>query len=92
MHDLTPGITKVRKRLVSLDIGQHHAFEIFTAKKKVFLEISKVLLNDIFAKFDGGSQIKNIITDKLNLGELRVEQKLRQKVRRNVYQSDKTVF
>ena len=29
-------------------------------------------MNDIFAEFDGSSRIKNIITDRSNLGELKV--------------------
>ena len=41
-------------------------------KKDIFSEISKVLLNHIFAEFDGSSGIKNIITDGLNLHELQV--------------------
>ena len=36
-------------------------------KWNVVSEISKVLLNDIFAKLDGSSGILNIITDRLNL-------------------------
>ena len=46
--------------------------------------------------FYGSSQIKNIVTDTLDLGELRVDdiyqQKLRQKVRKNIYQSGKSSF
>ena len=47
--------------------------EIFTVKWNVVSEISKVLLNDIFAELDGSSGIKNIITDRLNLGRLQVD-------------------
>ena len=39
--------------------------EIFAVKWNVVSDISKVLLNDIFAERDGISGIKNIITDKL---------------------------
>ena len=35
--------------------------EIFAVKWSVVSEISKVLLNDIFAELDGGSGMKNII-------------------------------
>ena len=38
--------------------------EIFAVKWNV-LDISKVLLNDIFAELDKSSGIKNIITDRL---------------------------
>ena len=38
--------------------------EIFAVKWNV-LDISKVLLNDIFAELDESSGIKNIITDRL---------------------------
>ena len=44
--------------------------EIFSVKWNVVSATSKVILNDIFAELDGSSGIKNIITDKLNLGEL----------------------
>ena len=50
---------------------------IFAVKWNVVSEISKVLLNDIFAELDGSSAIKNIITDsdsdRLNLGGLQVD-------------------
>ena len=39
--------------------------EIFAVKWNVVSEISKVLLNDIFAELDGNIGIKNIITDRL---------------------------
>ena len=55
-----------------LDIGQHNAMEIFALKWNIVSETSKVLLNDIFTELDGSSGIKNIITDRLNLGELQV--------------------
>ena len=64
MQSLTPRVSKVRKLLVSLDIGQHNALEIFAVERNIFLEISKVLLNDAFAKFDRINRIKNIITDR----------------------------
>ena len=44
-----------------LDIGQHNALEISSVKRNIFPEISKVLLNDIFAEFDWSYRIKNII-------------------------------
>ena len=47
--------------------------EIFIVKRNIFSEISKVLLNDIFAEFDRSSPIKNIITERLNLGESQVD-------------------
>ena len=57
---------------MSLDIGQHNAMEILDVKWNVVSEIIKVLLNDIIAKLDGSSGIKNIISDKLNLAGLQV--------------------
>ena len=60
----------MNKHLVSLDIGHHNAMKIFAVKCNVVSETSKVILNDIFAELDGSSGSKNIITDKLNLGEL----------------------
>ena len=70
-----PHASKVRKLLVSLDrnIGQHNALEIFSVKRNIFSEINKLFLNYIFIELDGSSQIKNIITDRLNLGELHVD-------------------
>ena len=50
-----------------MSLSQHNALEIFAVKWNVDSEISKVLVNDIFAEFDGRSWIKNIITDGLNL-------------------------
>ena len=74
MQGLTPLVNEVRKPLVSLDIGQHNALEIFALKSIMFLETSKDLLNDdAFAEFDGSSRMKNSITDRLNLGELQVD-------------------
>ena len=61
----------MRKLLVYLDIGQDHALEVFAVKRKIFSVISKELLNDIFAESDGSSYFINIITDRLNLRELR---------------------
>ena len=51
-----PHGSKMRKVLVSL-----------TVKRSTISEISKELLNDIFAEFDRGSTIKNI-NDNLNRG------------------------
>ena len=59
---LAPRVSKVRKLLVSLGIGQYNAMEIVAVKWNVVWEISKVLLNDIFAELNGSSGIKNIIT------------------------------
>ena len=58
---------------VSRSIGQDSAFEI--SKWNVLAEISKVLLNDIFAELDGSSGIKDIVshTDRLNIGGLQVD-------------------
>ena len=63
----------MNKPLVSLDIGQHNAMEIFAVKRNVVSETSKILLNDVFTQPDGSSEIKNIITDILNLGEFQVD-------------------
>ena len=58
---------------MSPDIGQHNAMEIFAVKRSLVSETRKVLLNDVFTEPDGNSEIKNIITDILNLGELQVD-------------------
>ena len=60
---------------MSLDIGQYNAMESFAVKWNVVSDTSKVFLNDIFTEHDGSSGIKNIITDRLNLGvgELQVD-------------------
>ena len=58
VQSLTPRVSQVRKRLVPLDIGQHNAVEIFSVKRNIFSENSKVLLNYIFAEFDGSILIK----------------------------------
>ena len=47
--------------------------QIFVVKWNIISEISQLLLNDIFAEFDGSSGIKNIITDKLSLGGLQLD-------------------
>ena len=73
MQGLTPCVSEVTKLSVSLDIAQHNALKIFAVKRNIFSEISKILLNDIFAEFDGSSPIENIITDSLNLSELEVD-------------------
>ena len=70
---LTPLVNKVDKLLVSLDIGQHNAMEIFAVKWNVVSETSKVLLNGIFTELDGSSEIEDVITDRLNPGELQVD-------------------
>ena len=74
--------------------GQHNAMEIFDVKWNIVSEISKVLLNDIFAELDGSSGIKNIIsyTDRLNIGELRVDNisaKITRKTTKKLYQQGK---
>ena len=68
---MMPRVSILRKLLVSLDISQHNALVIFTVKRGAISDISKKLLNDILAKCDRSSPIKNS-TDTLNLGELRV--------------------
>lgn len=57
---------------MSLNIAQLNLFEIFTLKRRIVSEISQELPNDIFAEFDRNSRIKNI-TERLNLGELQVD-------------------
>ena len=57
---------------MSLNIAQHNLLEIFTLKRRIVSEISQELPNDIFAEFDRNSRIKNI-TERLNLGELQVD-------------------
>ena len=58
---------------VSRSIGQDNAFDIL--KWNIVSEISKVLLNDIFAELAGSSGIKDIVshTDRLNIGGLQVD-------------------
>ena len=58
---------------MSLDIGRRSAFEIFAVKRNIVSEISQNLLNHFFAESDESSRIKNITTDKLNLGKLQVD-------------------
>ena len=60
-------------RTLSVSLGQYNALNFFALQRNVFSEINKVLVNDIFAEFDGGSEIKNIITDRLNPSELQVD-------------------
>ena len=69
---MVPRVSKLWKVLVSQDIGQHNALEIFAVKRNIISEISKELLNYIFAEFDKSSSIKNV-TDRLNLDELQVD-------------------
>ena len=57
---------------MSLNIAQHNLLEIFTLKRRIVSEISQELSNDVFAEFDRNSRIKNI-TERLNLGELQVD-------------------
>ena len=57
---------------MSLNIAQHNLLEIFTLKRRIVSEISQELPNDVFAEFDRNSRIKNI-TERLNLGELQVD-------------------
>ena len=68
LQGLTPPACKVNKLLVSLDIGQHNAMDNFAIKCNVVSEASKVFLNGIFTELDESSGIKNIITNRLNLG------------------------
>ena len=67
-----PHVGELRKHLVSLDNGQHRVLDIFAVKRSTISEISKKLLNDIFAECDRSSPVKNF-TDRLNLGELQVD-------------------
>ena len=60
MQGLTPRVKEVRKLLVFLDVGQHNPSEVFAVEGKIVSEISKELLNDVFAEFDRRSRIKNI--------------------------------
>ena len=45
-------VKELRKPLVSLDINQHSAQEIFAVKKSAISEISKESLYYIFTEFD----------------------------------------
>ena len=90
-------VSKLRKHLVSLDIGQLNALVVFGAKSSTTSESTKELLDDIFAECDRNSLIKNF-TDRLNLGEMQVDDistKSTQKIqrnKRNIYQSSKSSF
>ena len=50
-------------------IGQHNAIEIFVLKWNVVSET----LFDIFTELDRSIEIQNILTDRLSLGELQVD-------------------
>ena len=95
---LTPLVNKVDKLLVSLDIGQHNAMEIFAVKWNVVSETSKVQLNDIFTELDESSGIRNIITFRLNLGVCKLQvDDIPAKIRygreyKEIYQSGKSSF
>ena len=65
-------VSKLRKHLVSLDIGQLNALVVFAAKSSTTSESTKELLDDIFAECDRSSLIKNF-TDRLNFGEMQVD-------------------
>ena len=65
-------LSQLRKFLVSLDIDQNNASEIFALRGNTLSEISEKLLNYTFTEFDGSSPIDNI-SYKLNLGELLVD-------------------
>ena len=65
-------VSKLRKHLVSLDIGQLNALVVFAAKSSTTSENTKELLDDIFAECDRSSLIKNF-TDRLNFGEMQVD-------------------
>ena len=73
LQSLTPLASEVNELLVSLVIGQHNAMHIFAVKWNVVSETSKVLLTDTFGELGGSSGIKNIITDRINLSELQVD-------------------
>ena len=66
-------VSKVSKLLVPSDIGQHNALEFFAVNRNIVSEISREILNDIFAEFDGSRPIMNV-TNKLNLGGLQIDE------------------
>ena len=78
---------------MSLNIAQHNLLEIFTLKRRIVSEISQELPNDIFAEFDRNSRIKNI-TERLNLGELQVDNVTTNygRVQGYIHQSGKLIF
>ena len=45
----------------------------FAVKRNIVSEISKEILDDIFAEFDGSSVIKNITDTSLNIGGLQID-------------------
>ena len=87
-------VSELRKLLVSLDIGQNNALEIFALKRNTLSEMSEKLLKDIFVEFDGSSPIDNV-SYKLNLGELQVDDisaKFAAGNTKDIYQSGKPSF
>ena len=52
-------VSKLRKHLVSLDIGQLNALVVFATKSSTTSESTKELLDDIFAECDRSSLFKN---------------------------------
>ena len=66
-------VSKVSKLLVPQDIGQHNALEFFAINRNTVSEISREILNYIFADFDGSRPIKNI-TNRLHLGGLQIDE------------------
>ena len=66
-------LSKVSKLLVPSDIGQHNALEFLAVNRNIISEISREILNDIFAESDGSRPIKNI-TNRFNLGGLQIDE------------------
>ena len=58
-------LSQLRKFLVSLDIDQNNASEIFALRGNTLSEISEKLLNYTFTEFDGSSPIDNILGELL---------------------------
>lgn len=48
-------------------------WRFFAVKRHIASEVSKEILNYTFAEFDGSCRTKNITDNRLNLGELQVD-------------------
>ena len=62
-------VSKLRKHLVSLDIGQLNALVVFATKSSTTSESTKELLDDIFAECDRSSLFKNF-TDRWYINKI----------------------
>ena len=57
---MIPRVSELKKLLISRDIGEHDAWEIFIVKRSTISDISKELLNDVCTEFDRAVQLKEL--------------------------------